>query len=315
MQLEAPIECPSAAEVVAAVDALVQTTPAQPLEVGAQIQHDAEGFSLKVTLGAGERRVHGDTCEAVTQALVAIVALAIDPSVQLSPPSPEVGQARGEVVGEGGEVATQGSSTPTAALSATAVARDPLPTRQRPADTGRASGSTDVSRAPPAPRFGASLLGFGEQGLLPSPSLGVGALLRATLAPWSLELGGSWLRPRWAQVEQVAARKGGYISWVSAQANGCRALGPSAAACAGLELGQVGGEGEGVSNGTAGHALWLAGALSALGRLRLGAGFSLEGRVGAAFPLYRPEFSIEPYGALHRASWLSGRVSAGIGFH
>lgn len=312
LQLDAPSECSHTIEVVAAVDGLVHTVPAEPLEVRAKISSDSRGYALHAAFGAGMREVHGDSCEAVTQALIAITALAIDPSVRLSVAAfpelsaPDIGQPV-----EGAPAPGQAERT---------VATDSgIFLSQGPANRLRSDSAADSrplasEKKERALVIGASLLGLGEWGALPEPSYGASGLLRASLGAWGGELGASWLRPRWVQVEQAAVRKGGTVSWFAGHANGCRALGGWAAACGGFELGGMSGEGQGVSNEQVGHALWLAAALSALGRLPLGREFSLEARATAAFPLYRPEFSLEPYGALHRASWVSGRVSLGIGF-
>jgi hypothetical protein len=311
LQLDAPPECSHAAQVVAAVDGLVHTTPAQPLEVRAKISVEPRGYALHATFGAGMREVRGDSCEAVTQALIAITALAIDPSVRLSVAAFPALNATD--IGEPVQGASAPSRVETAAATDGRIFSQAPPPRLRSDSAGdwRPHALEEQDRAIV---LGASLLGLGEWGALPEATYGASGFLRASQTPWSAEIGGSWLRPRWVQVEQAAVRKGGTLSWLAAQANGCRALGRWAAACGGFELGRMSGEGQGVSNEEVGHALWLAAALGALGRWPLGREFSLEARATTAFPLYRPEFSLEPYGALHQASWVSARLSLGIGF-
>src|SRR6186713_1953152 len=77
LSFSAPPECPSAAYVTAAIDALVTTKPLEPLKVDAKIERDGERWTVKAEWGSGQRSVQGDSCEGVTRALVAIVALAV----------------------------------------------------------------------------------------------------------------------------------------------------------------------------------------------------------------------------------------------
>ena len=308
LQLVAPPECPNATHVTAAVKALVHDHPAEPLVVRATIERHASGYTLEATLGEGQRQLQGETCDAVTQALIAITALAIDPSVRLSAAAfPDLDPAHVDHSLDDADAASPGP--PTTATTAAILPRPPSVRPRADAAEVRERASTDE-----LPRFGASLLGLGEWGALPAPSYGASGYLRVSFRAWSAEAGGAWLRPRWVQVPDALGRKGGYVSWLSLQGNGCRSFGSSAAACGGFEVGQMKGDGEGVAHEDSGRTLWLAAAVSALGRLPLGDGFALEARATAAFPLYRPAFSIEPYDSLHRPNWLSGRVSLGLGF-
>jgi hypothetical protein len=302
--LDAPAGCPSSAEIVAAITSVVHTVPPEPLRVSAQITREAQHFALNTSFSGGERRVQGDSCGDVSRALVAIVALAIDPSAEVSAVAfPRADSAPGN------------SDAAPAPTPTSDPAREPAPparVEKAPVLTERRA-PNEADRAGLPLELGASLWALGEWGMLPSPSYGVAGVLRGSLGPWSAELGGSWLRPRWAEVPS-APDKGGDISWFALQGNACRALAGGAAACAGIEVGELSGEGSNVAQEDGGSALWLAPSLGASWRAPLGPALALEARIVGAFPLLRPEFSIEPYGALHRPSWVSGRLSLGIAY-
>lgn len=309
LTLEAPPGCPSSAEVISSVEALVRTTPAEPLKVSAQIVQQGARWAVSAQWDNGQRRVQGDSCEGVTQALIAIVALAIDPSAEIA----AVGVPRTDSP-EPSPHPHPEAVPPTQAASEPAAVAPAPPRRPVASNLARASVQSETTSTGRDVEFGGSLLALGEWGSLPAASYGATGIVRGALQPWSAELGGSWLRAQWAQVTEVSDHKGGYISWMSVQANGCHALGRWAAACAGVEVGELRGEGENVATQDSEGSLWLAAAFTALARLPLGAGFSAEARAVAAFPVYRPAFSIDPYDPLHRPNWLSGRLSLGIGF-
>jgi hypothetical protein len=312
LRVDAPAGCVDTIETAAAVEQLVHApAPSRPLEVSARIVRQGESWSVSISWAEGQRLVRGDSCEAVTRALVAIVALAVDTSAEAS------GSPRADALAREPDSAPSsppGSNESKALRSAPARA-EASPVRDRlPSKLDVASSERKPSPRARVAELGGSLLAQAESGMLPAASYGVAGLVRLSLRAWSAELGGSWLARRWTQVDQVAERKGGHVSWMSLQADGCRALGRGVAACAGVEIGQLRGEGEGVVDEYDGTSLWLAGTIAALGRLPLGRDLSAEARAVAAFPFYRPEFHIEPYGALHRPGWMSGRLLVGIGF-
>ena len=304
LRFSAPPECPSAGDVTAAIDALVTSKPAEPLKVDAKIERDGERWTVKVEWGSGQRSVQGDSCEGVTRALIAIVALAVDPSAQV--------QEGAAIDG----VAEPLSPLPGPSAQALSETRVEPPRTPSPREAVAASQPESAGQQGRAQRiqFGASLLAQGEWGALPAPSYGPTILARGSLGPWRVELGGSWLFRQWVQIEGAAPGKGGYISWRALQANGCHDLGRLAAACAGIEVGELRGESRGLTVNDEGTSLWLAGSLSALGRLPVGRGFAAEGRIVLAFPVFPPEFSVAPYGTLHQPNWISGRLAFGIGF-
>jgi hypothetical protein len=200
LQLDAPSECSHTIEVVAAVDGLVHTVPAEPLEVRAKISSDSRGYALHAAFGAGMREVHGDSCEAVTQALIAITALAIDPSVRLSVAAfPELSATD---IGQPVEGAPAPGQAERTVATDSGIFLSQAPANRLRSDSAADSRPLASEKKERALVIGASLLGLGEWGALPEPSYGASGLLRASLGAWGGELGASWLRPRWVQVEQ-----------------------------------------------------------------------------------------------------------------
>jgi hypothetical protein len=85
LQLDAPPECPSKDSIEQTLARLVKRPPTAPLQVSARLASDAQRWVLVATLEGGQRVVGGDTCVAAAEALVVIMALAIDPANQVNP--------------------------------------------------------------------------------------------------------------------------------------------------------------------------------------------------------------------------------------
>ena len=83
LQLEAPPECPSRELIEATVARLVPQPPAVPLRVSARFVADGDRWVLHMVFEGGQRVIAGDSCIAVAEALMAMMALAIDPTAAL----------------------------------------------------------------------------------------------------------------------------------------------------------------------------------------------------------------------------------------
>ncbi len=83
LQLDAPPQCPRREAIESAVARLVPRPPAVPLHVTARFAPDGERWVLYLAFESGQRVVAGDTCMAVAQTLVIMLALAIDPTAAL----------------------------------------------------------------------------------------------------------------------------------------------------------------------------------------------------------------------------------------
>ncbi|HTU57498.1 MAG TPA: hypothetical protein VMF89_03675 [Polyangiales bacterium] len=309
LELSAPPVCPSSSAVLDAVRQRVRHAAAEPLRVRAQIEQ-RESWILLLQTEHGERRVEGESCEAVAQTLVVLLALAVDPGADV------------ESTTWSSEFAA--SATDEATPSAPAEASPP-PTEEEPKTPTNATIKTRAEPARRTPRaervssplrwptVGASIGALGEIGALPEPSLGATGALSASWQPWSFKLGAAFLLPQFAQVESSSVRKGGYVSWWSGNVDVCRSFVVVLSACLGVELGRLTGAGRNVQSRT-GHALWVAGGPSLGGQLPLGSEFSVFAKLGAYFPVFRPRFLVEPYGELHTPALVSGRLVLGISF-
>jgi hypothetical protein len=98
LALFAPGECGSAESIQAAVEKLVQRPPSEPLRAELSITRNPGAYEAELrTASAASRRVTGESCEAVIEAVTVILALAIDPSadpnaIRREKRSPEVSQ-------------------------------------------------------------------------------------------------------------------------------------------------------------------------------------------------------------------------------
>lgn len=310
LELSAPPACPSSKVVQDAVRQRVKRAAAEPLRVRAQIEHH-ERWSLLLKTEQGERRVEGESCEAVAQTLVVLLALAVDPGadVETTSWSPELvaPAASEQTSGASAEAATRPEEgEPTRANVTPTKTRLSAPAR-------KARGESRVSSPLRWPTLGVSLGALGEVGALPKPSFGATGALSATWWPWSLKLGAAFLVPQFAQVESSSVRKGGYVSLWSGNLELCRSFAAVLSACLGTEIGRLTGEGRGVQSRT-GHALWLAAGPALMGQVPLESGLGLFAKLGVYFPIFRPGFGVEPYGQLHAPAAASGRLVLGISF-
>ena len=310
LELSAPAACPSSSVVLDAVRQRVKHAAAEPLRVRAQIEHH-ERWSLLLETEQGERRVEGESCEAVAQTLVVLLALAVDPGADVestgwSPElaSPTTAEKSSQTAAEAAPRPEQAEPTPAAVAPA------------KPHINASARRPRRESRSSPLrwPTLGVALGALGEVGALPKPSFGATGGLSASWQPWSLKLGAAFLVPQFAQVESSSARKGGYVSWWSGNLELCRSFAVVVSACLGTEVGRLTGVGRGVQSRTTGHALWLAAGPSLAGHLPLERGFSLFAKLGVYLPIFRPGFGVEPYGELYSPAVASGRLVLGISY-
>jgi hypothetical protein len=99
-----------------------------------------------------------------------------------------------------------------------------------------------------------------DAGTLPSAGLGMGAALTLKLDVIRFALGAQWLPGRTTEIAAITGASA-QLSSAMAVARGCVAFRASAfdfGPCALLELGSIWGDARGISDPSAGHALWLA---------------------------------------------------------
>ena len=313
---EAPSDCPSSDDIQSRVRELVQQPPVTPIAARAVVHPNGDDYTLELSTESGHRLVSGDSCAAVVDALVVILALAVDPNALVAL-----------------------DDNPLVAAPETPQATQPEPPEQ-PAQPAPVPATAPPARSPPPPerasvpppaaptrrfplpeekarvRLGVSWLALGEVGLLPAPSFGPTVLLRASSGAGALELGGSYLAAQRATVDDEPD-KYGLLTWGAGHVVGCALVrGRSELfGCAGLELGQLSGVGRGVDHQQTAWAWWVAPRMAGGARVGLGRGVSLEGRVGLSVPLNRPGFGIEPYDEVFRPDRVSVRLLAGIAWH
>jgi hypothetical protein len=287
---DAPSGCPTGEAVAASVAHLVRNAPPAPLEATVRVVEQGGRFTAELRTPSGERSLDGETCRAVAEAVVVILALAIDPesgqSVAAFPLLEEPAQA----------------PTPVAAVPPP----PPAPPRVPPPQPAR-----PIPR-PATLRLGASGFVLGEYGMLPGPTLGAEIDLRLTRGMWSAELGAGFLLPRSGTLPDDPVR-GGDLWWAGGHLSGCARTGRFRH-CAGLESGALIGTGDGVRVERTAAALWMAPVLQSGFGVRVAPGWAFESRLGLALPALRPRFVLDEIGPVHQPAPLSVRLLLGLGW-
>src|SRR5262245_32053068 len=78
LELLAPVECPSQQAVVDGVASLVHEPRSTPLSAQVRVEQIAGRWRATLLTGGGERAVDGETCRAVVDAVVTILAMTLD---------------------------------------------------------------------------------------------------------------------------------------------------------------------------------------------------------------------------------------------
>jgi hypothetical protein len=318
LQLESPPECPTRVAVESALVRLVQHAPSIPLRVSARFAPDGNRWVLFAVFENGQRVIPGDSCLAVAEALVVILALAIDPTVTVqSAQFPELQRGNAPNAPNDPSVpAPQGQAPATAPPPANRLPPVPLAkdaAEQRPSVSAPDLHGSVPQRPIQESRFGMSVLLMAESGSLPALSLGPALLGRyGTRALWG-EISASALYPRF-KAAPTDDTKGGRIGWFAGQLAGCAAPVESLplAGCLGAELGDVFGYGVGTSYRQVAFALWYAAAVSAVFRTELRRDLGMELRLSAAVPFTHPAFGLDGYGQVFHPDQVSLRALAGI---
>ena len=296
LRWDGPADCARAPMVALRVEDLTKRPleAVEHLDFAVMVVRDGAAWSLTLVTRTSDRepsrRVFtGATCDEVSNAAAVAVAMAIQA---------EERQAASET---SEPVAAPPAPAPAATATATSVRKaDPAAPPVEKRTSPRLGGVVGLSAvldtaALPHPTFGASAGGGVRWGLLRAEA-GVAffAPSRATLAN---------------------GRSGEFSLWAAELAGCVEPTGAIVAVfgCAGIELGQLSGEGHGVSDPELGSVLWSAGRLEAGTGVGLGAGLRLVPRMGVAVPFRRPQFVLasEP---VHRPGPLSLRVALGAEF-
>jgi hypothetical protein len=313
LQLDAPSGCPSQAAILSAVNRLVQSSPKVTLNAKARLAPEGDHWTLELAFDQGQRRVVGDTCVAVAEALVVILALAVDPNAQLN-----VATFRELELSTDGSPANSNAQVPTTAPAVANSTNLPGPNPRAHRDPGGGWTTSDpedsaTNQQKYPTRFGLSVMMLTDSGTLPSLSLGPSMIGRYGSHRYWGEVSVNWLLPRWARSTQDL-NKGGNISWFSGQFAGCWVPRVSLplGGCLGAELGDLIGKGDGIATRRTAFALWLAATANVVLRAELRRDFGFEARLGLAVPALRPEFGLQGYGAFFQPDWVSLRANLGI---
>lgn len=305
---QAPSECPRAEEVTAAVAELLARPPRWD-SVRVELSHTGSRWRARLVTPEGERRFEGESCQAVTDAVTVVLALASE-AVAAPAAAPESVLAP---TADAAAAANRSLGTPPVVADSAA---DSVPS---PAPAPRAATSASEAAPLESGEFTLSLQAglLAEVGMLPGPSigprLGVGLVQRG----WSLEVGVAALLPRHAELGGIESGAAD-IHWLGGQVVVCRVIQAPLTTCMGAESGQLIGTGSGVDAPLTASGWWLAGLASALLRGPLASGalpVSWELGVSLALAAVRPQFGFDDLGVLHRASGLSGRFLLGLGWH
>jgi hypothetical protein len=337
LELDAPPGCPAPAMVERAIERLVQNPPAAPLHVSAHLVPLPDRWQLRASFESGTRMVDGDTCTAVAEALVVMVALAIDPTGKLdesvlhdlgSEPAPPPG-ATASPASSAAPATVQSAQPASSSLAAPAsLPATEQQTKATPPSAPWASATRNgfslrgevrvqgnVAGPPPRDpaRIGASVSLITANGLLPDWSLGPSAGVHFGQRREWFELSATGLSPRFASVGNGSAT-GGNISWFGAQAGGC-AL-PFAnlplGGCLAAELGDLLGRGERVQHSRMAHAFIPAASAGLVWRSHMRGDFSLDARFGFAVLGIRPKLGLQGYGLVFQPDPVSWRAAIGF---
>jgi hypothetical protein len=287
---KAPGECPDSRDVTEEVGRLLGRALASvnQADFDVEVVHDTkDDWTLtlrRAERATGEQRsrqFHGKTCSDVADAAVVAVALAV----------------------QGEESATTGGP-----------AEPKVVDRQPPIDEGAHTGPSPEPPKKPAIRAIAALAGVVDLGALPAAAPGFELSASGAYERFVLSAVGGLFAP---QTTSSPAGGGGRFGLWFAGLLACfeqPTRGFLTTGCAGVELGQMSGEGVNVSHSREEVAFWQAFRLEVGVSLPLTTGVSVLVRVGAAVPFSRPEFVLDGADVVHRPAAVTGRGLLGVEF-
>lgn len=329
----APEGCPDSAALAARVEHLLGGPPAatdRRLDAEGTVAAIPRGFRLELQVtsgGASSTRVlQGVSCESLADASALVIALAFDPEAVTAQ---EIKRA---------EAGAGAAAPPDAA---------PPPDAEHPEDNGAPhdhAAMPPVATAaliripvpvpappppPPPPRpslfsFGAFASFAGDAGALPSVAPGVRAGLSLGAGAFRIEPSfEAWPSSRSALAGRPGA--GAELRLLAFSLDACRRVlpwdegdaGAVAFACIGFEIGELRGEGFGVTSPSSGGALWSAPKAALRAELSIAPWAAITIDAGVAVPLDRKRFVLDLTAGrelLHEPSPVSGRAGLGLAF-
>lgn len=300
----APSPCPSQGQLESQVRDLIGT----PTEAAARVEATADAWRgedalwhvairTKTGTALGERRVDGESCDAVAQATALILAMSIDPEA--------------------------------VSAKALGVAPNPAPLSWDPSvrpSPLRVLEHAPVVQASPLPAVPpvamemqettwglVGVVGGVDAGSLPDVSPWIGGVAAVSRGRERMELEVAFLAQQTEHL-QTPSSAGGHFDLTTVGLAACHDVWRSSATislCGGIHVGVMRARGFGVTDPGSADPLWLSLVPSAVGAWPLGNGISLRLEVEGGLPLRRPGFDLEPYGEVHRASPVVARAAFG----
>jgi len=237
-----------------------------PTTFRARVSEAGAGFRLEVRTTSpivnDTKTIEADQCPLLVDALALVVAFAVDPPAP--PPS----------------------------LSEIARPDDPIaPPSAAPRPIDQAPRSSSAGARVP---FGFGPLASTAVGILPIPAFGLGAVIGLGQRPrWEIE-GRYWLagrsdrsaesEPGAVDVSLLSGRLSACVPWSSDRLW---------AACAGIEVGRMRGEGTLVAEPGRGDSWWVAPSAGLVALLPIGRHVDLRFRLDVGVPIFRPSFTIQ----------------------
>lgn len=287
--------CPDASYVLAElrrnVGAASTAKQRSTISASATISANAGGFRLQLTTTegrtSGERAFQDESCRALADAAVVILAWMVAPEAMAARSAPA-------------ELTHQ--PAPTTATAEDAVTPPPSPATASAAPYAGLGSAADV-------------------GTMPNPALAAAGHVGVDFQTIRLEARGAYWPRRRKSVEALPSGvvPGATFSlWnIGVQACWEAVARPSRAGfrlalCLGPELDVLNGAGFGVSSPTEATAAWVSLAGTVAGRVALAPSVALFAFVGGALPTQRQRFALRGVGEIYRPSVVAGRGSLGL---
>lgn len=330
----APEGCPDRAALAARVEHLLGGPPAatdRRLDAEGTVAAIPRGFRVELEVASGgassTRVLQGVSCESLADASALVIALAFDPDAVTAQeikraeaaagaaPPPGVAPAPDAEHAEGNGAPHDHAAMPPVATAA--LIRIPVPMPVPP------------PLPPPPPRpspfsFGAFASFAGDAGALPSVAPGVRAGLSLGIGAFRIEPSfEAWPSSRSALAGRPGA--GAELRLLAFSLDACRRVlpwdegdaGAAAFACVGFEIGELRGEGFGVTSPSSGGALWSAPKAALRVELSIAPWAAITLDAGVAVPLDRKRFVLDLSAGrelVHEPSSVSGRAGLGLAF-
>jgi len=308
LQWSAPAECPPGHDVGERISSLLGYTldqHAEQVDFEAEVSASSDGtwhLLLRVTRGSktAERRIDGETCDAVAGAAAVAIALVLKPD-----PRAEAEEPPEEERVESAEPEKDGAALP--ALDE--ASNEPSPS------TGNSAAVPPATSSPPTSAIGAGVRLTGGADVATFGELVLGAELAITLLAgdhWRGELFGRFLPTQQAAVDRGASAE---FQWFGGGTRGCAQpvtgqLG--LLGCLGFEAGWIEASGADVSRAQTARVTWLGPLGTVVALWSLTDAFALVGTAEVAAPLARHEFRIDGVGVVHRLPVITARFGIGL---